>query len=96
MARIHHARPLQQQGASRTMALEKTRAAVKKKKPYKIVLEAVTQEKKKLHSIVRRLWLYYKHRTDTQLADIRRKCPARFWLRSSWTPRDHRMVQRAV
>lgn len=25
----------------------------KKKKPYKIVLEAVTQEKKKLHSIVR-------------------------------------------
>jgi hypothetical protein len=26
----------------------------KKKKPYKIVLEAVTQEKKKLHSIVRR------------------------------------------
>lgn len=55
MARVHHARPLQQQGASRSMAIEKTRAAVKKKKPYKIVLEAVTQEKKKLHSIVRRL-----------------------------------------
>ena len=53
MARIHHARSQQQQGASRTMAIEKTRAAVKKKKPYKIVLEAVTQEKKKLHSIVR-------------------------------------------
>jgi hypothetical protein len=55
MARIHHVRPLLQQGASRTLALEKTRAAVKKKKPYKIVLEAVTQEKKKLHSIVRYL-----------------------------------------
>ena len=54
MARIHHVRPLPQQGVSRTLALEKTRAAVKKKKkPYKIVLEAVTQEKKKLHSIVR-------------------------------------------
>ncbi|KAF1362815.1 hypothetical protein EJ07DRAFT_106507 [Lizonia empirigonia] len=52
MARVHHARPLQQQGASRSMAIEKTRAAVKKKKPYKIVLEAVTQEKKKLHSIL--------------------------------------------
>lgn len=59
MARIHHARPQQQQqGASRAMAIEKTRAAVKKKKPYKIVLEAVTQEKKKLHSIVRYLWPY--------------------------------------
>ncbi|KAJ4353019.1 hypothetical protein N0V95_003737 [Ascochyta clinopodiicola] len=34
------------------MAIEKTRAAVKKNKPYKIVLEAVTQEKKKLHSIL--------------------------------------------
>ncbi|KAF2631093.1 hypothetical protein BU25DRAFT_333436 [Macroventuria anomochaeta] len=52
MARIHHARPQQQQGASRAMAIEKTRAVVKKKKPYKIVLEAVTQEKKKLHSIL--------------------------------------------
>lgn len=54
MARIHHARPLLQQGSIRSMAVEKNRAAVKKKKPYKIVLEAVTQEKKKLHSIVRR------------------------------------------
>ena len=53
MARIHHARSLQQQSATRSMAVEKNRAAVKKKKPYKIVLEAVTQEKKKLHSIVR-------------------------------------------
>ncbi|KAL1653000.1 hypothetical protein SLS61_004621 [Didymella pomorum] len=35
------------------MAIEKSRAAVKKKKPYKIVLEAVTQEKKKLHSIAK-------------------------------------------
>ncbi|KAF9694550.1 hypothetical protein EKO04_007426 [Ascochyta lentis] len=52
MTRIHHARPQQQQGISRAMAIEKTRAAVKKKKPYKIVLEAVTQEKKKLHSIL--------------------------------------------
>jgi hypothetical protein len=32
--------------------MDQPRAAVKKKKPYKIVLEAVTQEKKKLHSIV--------------------------------------------
>lgn len=55
MARIHHARSLLQQGSTRSMAVEKNRAAVKKKKkPYKIVLEAVTQEKKKLHSIVRR------------------------------------------
>ena len=36
------------------MGLDQPRAAVKKKKPYKIVLEAVTQEKKKLHSIVGR------------------------------------------
>ncbi|KAJ4990313.1 hypothetical protein SVAN01_04195 [Stagonosporopsis vannaccii] len=52
MARVHHVRPQQQQGINHAMALEKTRAAVKKKKPYKIVLEAVTQEKKKLHSIL--------------------------------------------
>jgi hypothetical protein len=37
-----------------SIALDQTRAVVRKKKPYKIVLEAVTQEKKKLHSIVRR------------------------------------------
>jgi hypothetical protein len=52
MARVHHARP-QQQAAHRRAILEQPRAAAKKKKPYKIVLEAVTQEKKKLHSIVR-------------------------------------------
>lgn len=55
MARVHHVRPQQQHGISRAMVLDKTRAAIKKKKPYKIVLEAVTQEKKKLHSIVRYL-----------------------------------------
>lgn len=51
MTRVYHARP---PGARhRSIALDQPRAAVKKKKPYKIVLEAVTQEKKKLHSIVR-------------------------------------------
>jgi hypothetical protein len=52
MTRVHHARP--QNAPYRSAALDQARAAVKKKKPYKIVLEAVTQEKKKLHSIVRR------------------------------------------
>jgi hypothetical protein len=53
MTRVHHSRP--QQAAHRSTLLDQPRAAVKKKKPYKIVLEAVTQEKKKLHSIVRSL-----------------------------------------
>jgi hypothetical protein len=51
MTRVHHARP--QQATYRSAILDQPRAVVKKKKPYKIVLEAVTQEKKKLHSIVR-------------------------------------------
>jgi hypothetical protein len=85
MARIHHARP-QQQVASRSMALEKSRAAVKKKKPYKIVLEAVTQEKKKLHSIVRRhLVVPCVSSTDTHLANVRLKCTSRVWLCSRRT-----------
>ncbi|KAH7069045.1 hypothetical protein BKA63DRAFT_100176 [Paraphoma chrysanthemicola] len=46
MTRVHHTRP------QRGTALDRQRADVKKKKPYKIVLEAVTQEKKKLHSIL--------------------------------------------
>lgn len=96
MARVHHTRPLQQQGASRAMALDKTRAAVKKKKPYKIVLEAVTQEKKKLHSIVRSLQSYQAFATNSHPADIRLKCAPGLWVRSSRTSRDHRMVQRAV
>jgi hypothetical protein len=50
MTRVHHGRP--QHAAYRSAILEQPRAALKKKKPYKIVLEAVTQEKKKLHSIV--------------------------------------------
>ncbi|KAF2855697.1 hypothetical protein T440DRAFT_161195 [Plenodomus tracheiphilus IPT5] len=41
-----------QHAPQRSIALEKQRAAHLKKKPYKIVLEAVTQEKKKLHSIL--------------------------------------------
>jgi hypothetical protein len=89
MARVHHTRPLQQQGASRAMALDKTRAAVKKKKPYKIVLEAVTQEKKKLHSIVRSLQSYHAFATNYHLADIRLKCAPGLWFRSSRTPRDN-------
>jgi hypothetical protein len=53
MTRVYHARP--QQAPQRSGTLDQSRAAVKKKKkkPYKILLEAVTQEKKKLHSIVR-------------------------------------------
>ncbi|KAH8728831.1 hypothetical protein GQ44DRAFT_702049 [Phaeosphaeriaceae sp. PMI808] len=50
MTRVHHTRP--QGVAHRGITLDQPRAAVKKKKPYKIVLEAVTQEKKKLHSIL--------------------------------------------
>jgi hypothetical protein len=52
MARVPHARP--QHAPQRSITLDQPRAAMRKKKPYKIVLEAVTQEKKKLHSIVRR------------------------------------------
>ncbi|KAH7398290.1 hypothetical protein BKA66DRAFT_452782 [Pyrenochaeta sp. MPI-SDFR-AT-0127] len=50
MTRVHHVRP--QQAPQRSVTFEQSRAALKKKKPYKIVLEAVTQEKKKLHSIL--------------------------------------------
>ncbi|CAO2654776.1 Nn.00g115090.m01.CDS01 [Neocucurbitaria sp. VM-36] len=50
MTRVRHARP--QDGPQRSGPLDQSRAALKKKKPYKIVLEAVTQEKKKLHSIL--------------------------------------------
>jgi hypothetical protein len=72
------------------MAIEKSRAAVKKKKPYKIVLEAVTQEKKKLHSIVRHRQPGLCSVTDTiHLAHLRCKCTQRLWLCSSWTPRDY-------
>lgn len=51
MTRVH-ARPLHT--TNRGTILDQPRATARKKKPYKIVLEAVTQEKKKLHSIVRR------------------------------------------
>lgn len=51
MTRVYHPRP--QYAPQRSGTLEQPRAVAKKKKPYKIVLEAVTQEKKKLHSIVR-------------------------------------------
>lgn len=61
MTRVHHVRP--QHATPRSTILDQPRAVAKKKKPYKIVLEAVTQEKKKLHSIVRRiiiaLWRLY-------------------------------------
>ncbi|KAI4689978.1 uncharacterized protein J4E84_004159 [Alternaria hordeiaustralica] len=50
MTRVYH--PRAQQPPQRGSTLDQSRAAVKKKKPYKIVLEAVTQEKKKLHSIL--------------------------------------------
>jgi hypothetical protein len=54
--RLHHA-------PQRSGTLDKSRAVVKKKKPYKILLEAVTQEKKKLHPTVRRIASSY-HRTS--------------------------------
>ncbi|EMD95726.1 hypothetical protein COCC4DRAFT_183428 [Bipolaris maydis ATCC 48331] len=50
MTRVYHPRP--QYAPQRSGTLEQPRAVAKKKKPYKIVLEAVTQEKKKLHSIL--------------------------------------------
>lgn len=53
MTRVHRTHP--QPAAQRSAMLDRPRAAVRKKKPYKIVLEAVTQEKRKLRSIVRLL-----------------------------------------
>jgi hypothetical protein len=53
MTRVHHERP--QHTPQRGGTLDQSRAAMKKKKPYKILLEAVTQEKKKLHPTVRRI-----------------------------------------
>ncbi|KAH6882790.1 hypothetical protein BKA58DRAFT_373930 [Alternaria rosae] len=50
MTRVYH--PRAQQAPQRGTTLDQSRAAIRKKKPYKIVLEAVTQEKKKLHSIL--------------------------------------------
>ncbi|USP76020.1 hypothetical protein yc1106_03294 [Curvularia clavata] len=50
MTRVHQARlPY---GPQRGHMLEQTRAVPRKKKPYKVVLEAVTQEKRRLHSIL--------------------------------------------
>jgi hypothetical protein len=66
MTRVHHGRP--QHAAHRSAILEQPRAALRKKKPYKIVLEAVTQEKKKLHSIVGGLFVVRALKlTSTQL-----------------------------
>jgi hypothetical protein len=64
MARVHHAQHALQRGST----LNQSRAAIKKKKPYKILLEAVTQEKKKLHSIVRRIALSYTYPTDLKIS----------------------------
>ncbi|KAF1839482.1 hypothetical protein BDW02DRAFT_486979 [Decorospora gaudefroyi] len=50
MTRVNHAR--RPYAPQRSGALDQPRAALKKKKPYKILLEAVTQEKKRLHSIL--------------------------------------------
>jgi hypothetical protein len=94
MTRIHHARP--QHAAQRSITLDQPRAVAKKKKPYKIVLEAVTQEKKKLHSIVRRHQLVPSHSTDLLSAYLRLECSQRIWICSSRTPRVYRMVQRAM
>lgn len=94
MTRVHHARPLH--APQRSIALDQPRAAVKKKKPYKIVLEAVTQEKKKLHSIVRHLRPLSYVLTDRLSANLRLQCARRVWFRPSWKSRDYRMVQRAV
>jgi hypothetical protein len=41
--------------------LDRSRAVSRKKKPYKIVLEAVTQEKRKVHTIVRRIAESHNH-----------------------------------
>lgn len=94
MTRIHHARP--QAGPQRIIARGQSRAAHPTKKPYKIVLEAVTQEKKKLHSIVRCRLVALPRPTNLRIADIRFKRAHWLWLHSSWKPRVHRMVQRAV
>lgn len=91
MTRVHHARP--QQATHRSTILEQPRAVVKKKKPYKIVLEAVTQEKKKLHSIVRRYIMLRGPPTDSHPADIRLKCSQRIWFHPSRAPRVYRVVQ---
>jgi hypothetical protein len=65
MARVHHA----QHAPQRFSTLNQSRAVIKKKKkPYKILLEAVTQEKKKLHSIVRRIALSYTYPTDLKIS----------------------------
>jgi len=50
MTRVNKTRA--QHAPQRSVAFDEQRAAHPKKKPYKIVLEAVTQEKKKLHSIL--------------------------------------------
>jgi hypothetical protein len=84
MTRVHHARP--QQAIHRSTLLDQPRAVVKKKKPYKIVLEAVTQEKKKLHSIVRRYITRQGTPTDFHPADIRLKCAQRIRLHPSRAP----------
>jgi hypothetical protein len=49
MARVRHG---SRRGASRAPSVNRAKKAHDKKKPYKVVLEAVTQEKTKLHSIV--------------------------------------------
>lgn len=54
MARTRRGRgPPAATAAAAATQLDRSRAAPRKKKPYKIVLEAVTQEKRKLKSAVR-------------------------------------------
>jgi hypothetical protein len=94
MTRVHLARP--QHVPQRGVTLEQSRAAIKKKKPYKILLEAVTQEKKKLHSIVRRRAVVTPHPTNSRIANIRFQCAHWLWLHSCRSSGVHGMVQRAV
>jgi hypothetical protein len=86
-------------GASGARTLERTRAvASRKKKGYKVMMEVVEQEKKKLRSVVSNAhpsqnpeW------TDIEIANVHSRCASRLHVCTSWLSyRSHRVLQREV
>jgi hypothetical protein len=82
-------------GGYGSSGLDRARA-VRKKKPYKVVLEIVTEEKKKLRSVVRSIEPTRYCPRLTCIDGIQRGCTARLHFCPTWEPRPHGVLQREV